>query len=586
MWLHGEAEDRIRRLNSSAASECLRDRHGLRSVGSAEQIADNLTHPSHKARRNCACPNCKQSRLQLQCENPHACYKRARELLDQLPEKWDPRKPKPDDNGGVALVRIDDAEDENTTYFDSNITTSGDLSDIFRIFTQGEVCNETYRRTEAPDIVDRITIATDGSCYNNGGSDARAGAGGFIGTDHNDNFALRLPAHIHQSNQTGEVVAASEASRRTDLNLLLEIISDSLYTIDGANKLRKNHEDRGYIGVENAPLLQALIGNLRRRHHRTIFQWVKGHQGHELNEGADNLAGLGAQKADVDEIDLSVERSLHISGAKLKIMTQKLAYQGIRDQEMSKYQPRRRTQDNMIRTVDNIEVFFGESPSEAQIWKGLRHKDIDKKIRNFLWMTMHDAYMVGTNWQKPSFPAEIQARQECATCGQIESMEHILSECQAPGQELIWSLAKELWTKKNKKWPRPSLGAVLSSPVAPFKTKKGKPKSGDARLYRILMTESAYLIWKVRCERVIQGAENPNAPQLTNQEIRARWVRTMNERLKIDCQLTNTQHYEKKALQKSLVQRTWEHTLRDESSLPPNWMTGKSEVLVGIQAVS
>ena len=275
-----------------------------------------------------------------------------------------------------------------------------------------------------------------------------------------------------------------------------------------------------------------------------------------------------------------------VSGAKLNIMTQKLAYQGIREITMSKYEPRRRTEDTMIRAVDNIEVFFGETPTKERIWKGLRHKDIDKKIRNFLWMIMHDAYMVGTNWDRPSFKDELRARQDCKECGQIETMEHIMSECQAPGQKQIWTLAEGLWKNKNKKWPRPSLGAILSSPIAPFKSRKGKPKVGDARLYRILMTESAQLIWKIRCQRVIGGAENPNAPRETVAEIRARWVRAINDRLKIDCQLTSERRYGKKAINKGLVQKTWQGTLKDEDSLPPNWMEGKIEVLVGIRAVS
>ncbi|EPS93746.1 hypothetical protein FOMPIDRAFT_1096920, partial [Fomitopsis schrenkii] len=119
--------------------------------------------------------------------------------------------------------------------------------------------------------------------------------------------------------------------------------------------------------------------------------------------------------------------------------------------------------------------------------------------------------------------------------------------------------------------PRPSLGAVLSSPIAPYKNAKGKPKTGDARLYRILMTESAYLIWKLRCERVIGGAENPNRPQATPQEVGARWLQTINERLRTDCLMTNTSKYGKKALNKTLVERTWEGTLRNEDNLPPDW---------------
>lgn len=35
-----------------------------------------------------------------------------------------------------------------------------------------------------------------------------------------------------------------------------------------------------------------------------------------------------------------------------------------------------------------------------------------------------------------------------------------------------------------------------------FKTREGKPKSGDNRLYKILIAESAMLIWSLRNQRV------------------------------------------------------------------------------------
>ncbi|KAJ3712432.1 hypothetical protein C8R42DRAFT_686871 [Lentinula raphanica] len=49
---------------------------------------------------------------------------------------------------------------------------------------------------------------------------------------------------------------------------------------------------------------------------------------------------------------------------------------------------------------------------------------------------------------------------------------------------------------------------------------KGKHSVGDSRLFRILVSESAYLIWKIRCEQVIQGKEVSEA------EAQRRWKAT------------------------------------------------------------
>jgi ribonuclease HI len=96
-------------------------------------------------------------------------------------------------------------------------------------------------------------------------------------------------------------------------------------------------------------------------------------------------------------------------------------------------------------------------------------------------------------------------------------MEHILSQCEIPGQKEVWDLAKELWTKRNPNWPWPGIGTIISAGLANFKNDEGKIKPGEARLYRILMAESAHLIWKIRCERLMQrNGTHPTETEVHN----------------------------------------------------------------------
>lgn len=99
---------------------------------------------------------------------------------------------------------------------------------------------------------------------------------------------------------------------------------------------------------------------------------------------------------------------------------------------------------------------------------------------------------------------EKKERSECQHCGKIDSVEHILTQCEIPGQREVWGLAKELRTKRNPDWPWPGLGAIIGADLAIFKNYEGKIRPGDARLYRILVSESAHLIWRILCERVMQ----------------------------------------------------------------------------------
>jgi ribonuclease HI len=160
----------------------------------------------------------------------------------------------------------------------------------------------------------------------------------------------------------------------------------------------------------------------------------------------------------------------------------------------------------------------------------------------------------------------------------VGSLEHILLECPSPGQSEIWRLAEELWTKKNPDWPTVSMGSILGSGLARFKDAAGKPQPALARLYKILMTESAHIIWKLRCDSVIgRGGTPPSANEVHN-----RWLKVMNERLEIDKSLTNKLKYGKQhTLAPSLVLETWGGTLLGEDELPDNWLR-EPGVLVGI----
>lgn len=100
--------------------------------------------------------------------------------------------------------------------------------------------------------------------------------------------------------------------------------------------------------------------------------------------------------------------------------------------------------------------------------------------------------------------------------------------------------------------------------------------AGTTRLFRILISESAHLIWRLRNERVI-NAKDP----ATTREIRNRWLKAINNRLRIDCALTNGIKYGKRAIDKKLVQKTWCNVLKDEENLPKDW-TWEAGVLVGV----
>jgi len=206
---------------------------------------------------------------------------------------------------------------------------------------------------------------------------------------------------------------------------------------------------------------------------------------------------------------------------------------------------------------------------------------IRPKIRQFLFKATHEVFKIGHFW---SHIPNVAERRLCTTCGITESMSHILIHCRSRPTRLIWRLAKGVWPHTNIPWPKTELGtilgcrcisvsqAIVNPRQAPVQNQKSAHLRGASRLLKILVSESAFLIWALRCERVIQE-KNHN-----HQEIKARWLYIINSRLTND-KIAASKIKRDKGFT-LLVSNTWEKVLSKESNLPNNWINVR-EVLVG-----
>lgn len=160
-------------------------------------------------------------------------------------------------------------------------------------------------------------------------------------------------------------------------------------------------------------------------------------------------------------------------------------------------------------------------------------------------------------------------------------MEHILTDCPIPGRTIIWNLAQNLWLKKHDTWPEiRNIGSILKCGLADFKTHEGKPDPGANRLYRIIISESAFLIWKLRCNRVmVAGTDEALWP--SEDTIKKKWYSAIERRLTLDRAMTHKK-FEKRALKLSVVRNTWRGILQNESDMPDDWLKSPTEGLVSI----
>ena len=563
--------------------KCIRDKHNARSLKDVTDLTKNIP-VSHRRNRKCRCMKCAKIRWDSNytCKHPNKCIERARELLNSMKDKWNPTcsqppefftNPTPEEVGSIPDPTL-----EETIHTLNPFRVETTLKDCFRVFTDDSQPppEMTLRAPRTRSFEYRpVEIYTDGSCINNGETTARAGGGIWFSENNERNASFRVPGP-DQSNNTGELHAILRAITSVPKDMALTIKTDSMYAVSGLTTYLEKWEDQGWMYSKHPELFKCITAWVRYRSNTTEIVWVKGHNGIRGNMEADKLAGEGALMDQTEaELTLNPPANMIPSGVKLTAMSQKDFYRGIK--KKNRPPPRRSSEINIGRIQACVAEEFGLDPTPETIWKTTKHKDLTKKTREFLWKCIHDAFKIGKFWSKIE---NYKHRGLCAHCESEESMEYILTECDAPGREQIWSLANELWNKRSPEAIPTSYGTLLGCCLSNYKKQNGKPNKGLNRLFRIIVSESMYMIWKIRCERTISWNNNPTKSH-SSHKIHNKWLQAINARLKMDSVQTNTKIFKKKTLDPKTILRTWKNCLKDNLHDTRNWCGGMG-VLVGI----
>ncbi|KAI0037711.1 hypothetical protein FA95DRAFT_1551472 [Auriscalpium vulgare] len=505
-----------------------------------------------------------------------------------MDEKTNPSIEEPNDGLTLTRHRLEANEAARTNNgevtFNPSVTTKT-LADAFRIFTD-PACQARIpaHRILGPNrgrdnLRHPQVVYTDGSCTDNGKLNSRCGSGIWYGPDNPNNLALRIGGTA-KTNQVGEIAAIVATLQHADELVPIRFRTDSESVMKGLTEYLDDWENRGWIGVANAEYFQAAAYRMRIRSAKVTFRWVKGHSGDSGNDGADEQADIGARKNRPDRIDLYVPPEWRLTGAKLATITQAIAYRGIR-QITEKKNPDLRSgpKAQLALARDALEAFTGYQETDAALWKGILSKDIRKNIQSFLYRAFQNSYKLGGFWSNTANPE----RAVCGACNDpLESLDHILFQCETDAPEIIWKLARDLWPHGDEMWPDISLGTILAvgsltieEDQSQNESRGKKRKQGATRLLKILISESAHLIWVIRCERAIAGKTHSKA------EIRRRWIKKINDRVSIDRYCARQKSKSKKK-DPSSTYDTWKGTLDNEEFAHNKWAC-TNEVLVGIR---
>jgi hypothetical protein len=336
--------------------------------------------------------------------------------------------------------------------------------------------------------------------------------------------------------------------------------------------------------MTNGNLFRLAAAELRQRTARTVVEWVKAHDGNEPNERADECAKSGAGKRKADWINTNLREGVNPTGIKLQALTRSLAYRAIRARKRRPTEERKGTARHLELAMSVVEEVSGRQPTNEDIWKLTKDPALLPKHRQFIWRTAHNGFKAG-EWWLHIHAQEHKAECRCTPHTPHETMEHILTECLYPGQSEVWALAKSLWEMKGQEWPFLGIGLLIGITQISFPDPDNpeRPSRGLNRLFKILVSESAYLIWLLRCERVI-GHQNRRTA--SPNEIHNRWLAAINARLQVDRLMTSRYRYKERALPAQVVHNTWSGVLKDEELLPDEWEKERGPgVLVGIEPI-
>lgn len=133
-----------------------------------------------------------------------------------------------------------------------------------------------------------VTIYTDGGCLGNPGPGGWAAI--LVSGHRKKELSGGDPA---TTNNRMEILAAIEALSALRLPCNVSIFTDSTYLRDGITKWIRGWKRNGWVTqsrqpVKNADLWRRLDAALSG--HRVAWQWLRGHNGHPMNERCDVLA--------------------------------------------------------------------------------------------------------------------------------------------------------------------------------------------------------------------------------------------------------------------------------------------------------
>ena len=574
IWHHIYEDTKKRQIHQGQKSHCL-----CHTVGDAVKISTHLHQPDHEGTNLCECFDCVTDRTVNKCPNPHACATATKRKLDGIQPAWDPRCDTLPPPAQAPLTRhAAPAHNTESVLFDPDLTLST-LENGFRTFTKWDNLTLVHippppRCFIPPTTPTHLDLYLASKTVTPLNGKPHTGCSVVFGLDDPRNQFFRLPNDLDQLSSTGILFALYQIIT-PDLSFTCSNTIVKLYLNNRIifNFLAGSWKNWDYFSCPISPtktLARSLLSHLRSRRAPLELHYLPPQHLVELT--FTHISALeGANLPPVTDSPIfPIVASTHLRGITLNTLTQKIAHRGLRQIHLNNSPQWRMTTHNILSIQTALCNLNMREPTPRDIWLSIRKPVFTPKLHNFFYITIHGGQCIGPWWKNIS---GYEDRQNCTHCASLDTMEHILTQCKKPGQQVAWNLAQTLWGKRTSTpWPNPSIGLIFGCGLVRL-AGNDKPLS---RFYCILLSETAHFIWKLRCETLVSRNDAP----ASNMEIHNCWVHTINERLALDRLMATTHMLSCKSVSPNLFAHTWCGTLLHEEKLPEDWIT-KRETFSG-----
>ncbi|EJD34545.1 hypothetical protein AURDEDRAFT_38674, partial [Auricularia subglabra TFB-10046 SS5] len=546
IWVH-HALDQNNMHKNRAALRCLRTKHEIHTVEDLEEIAEG-DELDHESVTDCDCGNCEADRG-IGCRAPYKCQGLAADLLSEIPAKWHPHTPAPqtprDLWEALADGRHDALREGEMIVFDSSIPLQSSLQDMCRVFGEflaldphNKTALHLREQGEPPyqiTATENVTAIVCAGMYKDCTDNARGGYSIHFPELQYADISSACPEQDPSFTKTS-AFAICETINCVDPRSNLHIVSTSQFVVEALTTSLSKHEDAGWTTVPSlAKVMRATVAALRSRSAETTFTFVNKKRAKIWREVKETKARAqtAAIWSEESDLDVSIWRNFDLPGVRANRLDQRKAHRAIRNQNIVRTPPRRVTAANLLIIQSSVKAECDHMPTEKQIWESLSHRDIPKNIKAFMWKGIHGAHKIGEYFEK--MPEPWKSKSNCPTCHVTESMQHILFECPDSHQQVIWSLVQALLAVHELEIDL-NIGIIWGCACMRL------PSNGAERLLRILISESAFLIWKIRCEKRVAHSDDPDW-KISDREAGERWKTMVGTRSARDARLRDERRY-------------------------------------------